>query len=401
MTENWQIIFYSICGEHAKTKYIGSEVFSWHIDEIKEFICGYIDGDGYFSEKVNNFTIRTASENIAMQVQKLLSMLNSWASIFKCENSENEIVKYINTTNKDTFSITVPNFLSNRILTSSCIKSKNFENITDVDRTSHWQYENYDIVKIRKIAKKEFKGHVFNFSVKDNENYIANNIVVHNCKHVKENKARTFNGKKVYEENHGVKFIELSFVVDPACEQCNIQEIFDIEDLKEKVANISEGLRKVASKFAGKVEVDKLNQAEKLMQEVAKAMLDQKDQLQLEYVSDLVEALSKLQETKDELVDMGYSQLPSAGSTETETTTPETTSPNSPVPPTTGMEEKGQNMEQQNIESTEPTSQAPAGGVGTVTMPNGFASSVNKRIIIANIFEHNVRQSLINKWNKE
>lgn len=402
--------FYNICGEHAKTKYIGSEVFTWHPDEIKEFICGYIDGDGYFLKEQNNFHIRTASEFIALQIQKLLSITGSWASIYKCDNSENEVVKYTKTENKDTFSINIPNFLSNNVIVGSCLKSKEFEKITNTDRTSHWQYENYDIVKIRKIVKKEFKGHVFNFSVKDNENYIANNVIVHNCSHIKEHKTRKYNGKDVYEKNYGVKFIELSFVVDPACSTCYIQEIYDVDDLREKVAEVKEFIgkfRKVASKTAGKDEVSKLNQAENLIQEVAKTMLDQKANLELTYVTDLVEALAKLQQTKDELVDMGYESLEtktSVSSTETPAST-NTATPITPTPPVAEnlSTEKGQNLEEQNI-PYENVGAMPAGEVGSVTMPGAIAIALKNRLTknankinLSKVFKDNLRK----KWNKE
>jgi len=202
------------------------------------------------------------------------------------------------------------------------------------------------------------------------------------CEHIRNHKTKTYKGKAVFERNSGIKFIELSFVVDPACDICYIEEIFDVEDIIDKVAEVTTSLRKIAQTFTkgGKAEIEKLNQAENLMQDVAKTMLDQKEFIQLEYVSDLVEALSKLQETKDELVDMGYENVPSAV---------EAQQPNEGTFP---AEENYDNI-----------STAPAGDVGSVTMPGQFASSRNKKVTVGS--EKNLKSYVVHKltniWNKE
>lgn len=209
------------------------------------------------------------------------------------------------------------------------------------------------------------------------------------CNHIKEHKTRKLNGKIVFEKNYGIKFIELSFVVDPACSTCHIREIFDAEDLKEKISSLRDGLRKAAARFAGKEEIEKLNQAENLMTEVAKTMLDQKEKLDLEYVNDLVESLSKLQETKDELVDMGYEQLPSPNSAMG-------MEPETPVEKNL-QTEKGQFPEEKNIEY-ENVAQAPAGEVGTVTMPSAFASGLKGKLTKTASFRNSIKNHLVKKW---
>jgi len=212
------------------------------------------------------------------------------------------------------------------------------------------------------------------------------------CDHVREHKTREIGGKKVYEKNHGIKFIELSFVVDPACHICHIREIFDVEDIKKKVAHVRSGMKKAASLLAGKAEVDKLRQAEDLMTDVAKVMLDQKDQLQLEYVNDLVEALSKLQETTDELIDMGYEQLQSTSPGGEPPASGETPT----IPEDNLANEKGQNPEEENI-NYENVAQVPAGEVGTVTMPSAFANILKKKIKKTASFRESFRNHLIKK----
>jgi len=111
-------------------------------------------------------------------------------------------------------------------------------NKTTKDTTSHWVKNGFDIVKIRKIVKKHYSGPVFNLSVEENENYIANNVIVHNCSHIKNSKARKIGGKTVYERNYGIKFIELSAVTDGACENCTIQNVYTGPELLCKLQDV-------------------------------------------------------------------------------------------------------------------------------------------------------------------
>jgi hypothetical protein len=60
------------------------------------------------------------------------------------------------------------------------------------------------------------------------------------CEHLKKYKGKTHpeSGKKAYEKNYGVKFIELSCVGDGAFESCEIQEIYDVDDVLDAAMNL-------------------------------------------------------------------------------------------------------------------------------------------------------------------
>jgi len=132
---------------------------------------------------------------------------------------------------------------------------------------------------------------------------------------------------KVYEWNYDIKFIEDSFVVNPACHDCLVCDILNLDMVKEATSSSKiQELKKVAfalksavdkmpegsmEKTAGKTEVEALTQAMNLMEHVARSMMAQKQQIQMDYVSDLIEQLAKVQSLTDELVEMGYAQLPS------------------------------------------------------------------------------------------
>jgi hypothetical protein len=71
------------------------------------------------------------------------------------------------------------------------------------------------------------------------------------CECLKKYKGKTepSSGKKVYEENYNLKFIELSCVGDGAFETCEIQEIYDVED----VLSAAENLEKKASEICANI----------------------------------------------------------------------------------------------------------------------------------------------------
>lgn len=153
-----------------------------------------------------------------------------------------------------------------------------------------------------------------------------------NCKKgsTKEN---SYKEAKIFEWNYDIKFIEDSFVVNPACHDCIVCDILNVPKIEEKtseqvgkmrvLAGLLEDsynkraeklpgvLQKAAFKEAGVKEINALNEAMNLLEGIARSMMAQKQMVSMEYVSDIVENLSKLQDTADELVQMGYGQLPS------------------------------------------------------------------------------------------
>ena len=129
---------------------------------------------------------------------------------------------------------------------------------------------------------------------------------------------------KVYEHNFNLKFIEDSIVVNPACHDCLVCEILNPSGMSEKIAEIKSkinNLQKVASinketeksleKFAGKKELEYLSDVLEKIEAVTKSMMAQKQQVSMEYVSDLVDVMASVQSVTDELIEMGYAQLPS------------------------------------------------------------------------------------------
>jgi len=418
-------------GNGSKNKRLNINIDTY--SKASYLLSGYLDTDGCIVNKINQnvrgnkfggFQISSANISLLEDIQNLLiacDCLSRISTMFRVP-SKNSVVKIKTIEHTLSIGSNCYNIFRNSLKYSDSIFSTPIIKAGKSFITTIYNRK-YMICPVKNTFITEWNEPVYDLTVKNDESYIADGIAIHNCQveyskcsicgneaakeedycvHIKEHKTRKYNGKDVYEINFGLKFIELSFVVDPACSTCFIQEIYDVDDLKQKVAeikNFAGRFRKIASKIAGKAELDKLNQAENLIQEVAKTMLDQKEHLELSYVTDLVEALAKLQETKDELLDMGYETLDSSGQQNQQETGLTTTPPEENLPI-----EKGQNPEEQQDIEYENAGAMPAGEVGSVTMPTPLASAFRKKIMkqakqknLSNVFKNSLRK----KWNKE
>jgi hypothetical protein len=187
------------------------------------------------------------------------------------------------------------------------------------------------------------------------------------CKCVKTRKGRKNNGKMVYENNYGLKFIEISVVTDGACKDCTIREVLDPDDLMSKVSSVVNAFKKTAAftKDSGQAEIQKLNQAMDLLEDVSRSMLDQRQYIDLEYLSKVTDVLADLQHVNDELVDQGYGSIGA-----------QPAQPSLPQPPTDGVSlSDGAGGPSPSMTGAE--------GVGKVTSPATAKSKMN--VIMARI----------------
>jgi ssDNA-binding Zn-finger/Zn-ribbon topoisomerase 1 len=242
-------------------------------------------------------------------------------------------------------------------------------------------------------------------SVCENKAFAADSY----CPHVKTMKGRTVDGKKVFERNYGLKFIEVSVVTDGACQSCTIQEILDPAD----VAGNGEALMRAADsvaeivrtsspggallKEAGQEEIGKLNQAMDLIEQVSRKMLDERQYIDLEFLSKVVEVLADLQHVNDELVDQGYGSIGQA--------------PQQQAMP--AMPEKAGEVKEEAAGGQKPSVMGPVPtGVGTVTEPATASSDADSLVArgarikdlherAAKIYEEQKRLSGGDEVNKE
>ena len=139
----------------------------------KEVLVGAFIGDGNFSG--GSGTYATISFSGGFQIYNLLVSLNLRPSFFYAKGQNG---------NKPQFNITLGR-PDTKILLSWFNDLKEDKIIGDTsfnkDQTKLRYCDKYLIGKVNKIESKTFNDYVYNISVEDDESYVANGIVVHNC----------------------------------------------------------------------------------------------------------------------------------------------------------------------------------------------------------------------------
>ncbi|KKN17264.1 hypothetical protein LCGC14_0967700 [marine sediment metagenome] len=188
----------------------------------------------------------------------------------------------------------------------------------------------------------------------------------------------------IYEHNYGLKFIENSFVVNPACHDCGVHCILHVPNVQKKVASLRKSVDNLIKystdpefveknidnleKIGGVQELNELKESMDKLEGVVKSMMKQKENVSYEYVSDIVKAISDVQGITDELTEMGYGALPSPEVLASEEGAEPAAFPE-PIPAPDPMSQTGGGM-------TGNPEVSDMGGLGSITKPK--ISSKNK-----------------------
>lgn len=215
------------CPGTAKAKKISGEIFNkLNKDNIISLISAMIDGDGYQNSKRNSIYIYTSSTDLCNQILCLLSRINVKSSTLLRTQSGGPANRSKQTT------------IWQIAIRSSELRDffghvRKLTFITDRKNTNYIKNELGYGIPINKLENYLFDGYVYNLEVEDDHSFVANGIVVHNCNHLKKYKGKKDpeTGKPVFEKNYGLKFIELSVVGDGAFDTCEVEMLFDTDDL--------------------------------------------------------------------------------------------------------------------------------------------------------------------------
>ncbi len=171
-------------GSGAKNKSLPKWFMLEAPEKQAEFIKAYWRGDGSFIDKYSwgkkrMFRINTISEVLAEQTRDLLLRLNIFASINvwnKKEPRSDSFAIYIDGSHLHNFANIIDHNINESVNNAGKLVLKQ-------ELASYAQITNkYAFVPIKDIKKEIVKDvEVYNFSVEDDESYIAHGIAVHNC----------------------------------------------------------------------------------------------------------------------------------------------------------------------------------------------------------------------------
>lgn len=266
--------FYKHCGEYSGEKKISNEILFSSKETILNLVQAWISGDGGAKNLPNvhhtSVSAWSKSHILIEQMSLILNRLGIKHGKYGILNGKtfafDKVVKIFESKSfegKAAFFVQIPS--SNIGLIADGLSFETRAPKHKFDST----FNGYVCKPIKSIEREWFDGAVYNFETESNT-YIVSDVAVHNCqvesgtcsecgnkattekeycdclkKHKGKKHPRT--GKKVYEKNHGIKFIELSVVGDGAFDSCMIQEIYDVDEILNKAASLDKKAESVRS----------------------------------------------------------------------------------------------------------------------------------------------------------
>lgn len=166
-----------------------SRIFNATVEEKLNFLEGYVAGDGYCNDD-NGISISTISKKMAYSVWQLFRDCGIKVSL-NYHKREGDSYKFVHKDGKEY--VGKPQW---RIQLNPTESSK-FYNLTDIGKykkckIDYWnslvsknvevvEYENYYTHPVKSVEDNNEKEIVYNFEVEDDNSYVVDGVIVHNC----------------------------------------------------------------------------------------------------------------------------------------------------------------------------------------------------------------------------
>jgi len=238
--------FYELGGGGALTKKLSLEVMSWSAELKRAVLTAFCLGDGTLNRKRGDITLYTASRNLSYQ----------FSSMLRDMGVNNRIYSLLNTPGPTVRETGVRNLIYHVIMSSEQVEAFNAHvspAFNMLRKKFIWAGTWYQ--PITNILGMFYTGPVYNIEVEDDHSYLVDGIAVHNCVHAEKMKNFTLQGKKVFEFNRGLNFIEQSAVVAPA--DVDSHTLYVLAHVKNSQHADVERLKKLSSILSGYSEDEK------------------------------------------------------------------------------------------------------------------------------------------------
>lgn len=174
-------IFYNFVGEYSKDKTISESILFNKDSEVKrQFILGWLEGDGCVDKLSGKIIGTTVSTNLASQVNLMLNSLNVQNGLFKYSEAKSFIGDR-EIQGGPGYRIKIP-YNVGKVNFSDLSKLNNFTKKVKEKVRSDFN-NSYRFYKLLDKQEINYNGNVHNFEVEDDNSYCVGNVgyAVHNC----------------------------------------------------------------------------------------------------------------------------------------------------------------------------------------------------------------------------
>jgi len=175
--------FYNHVGEYSKEKTISEKIVFNKDNEVKrQFILGWLEGDGSVDKLSGKVVGTTVSENMASQITLMLNSLNIQNSLFKYSESKSEIDNRL-IDGGPGFRVKIPYNVAKTNF-ADLSKLNKFTKVVKEKVRSDFN-NSYRFYKVLNKKEIDYSGNVYNFEVEGDNSYCVGNVgyAVHNCNH--------------------------------------------------------------------------------------------------------------------------------------------------------------------------------------------------------------------------
>ena len=171
-------------------KKLPRELTKLPLEKLEQILHGYVLGDGTFTS--NQMRVCSISPTISFDIYDILIKMDYLPTINKFKNNKNYIYSVsIN----EKYKVDLLSKIDDKLL--ECKTVNLYEKKRNV--TYSKQIDNYNISSITKIIEEDYNDYVYNIEVENDNSYIANGIIVHNCMMTVVETASVFENYKFHE----------------------------------------------------------------------------------------------------------------------------------------------------------------------------------------------------------
>ncbi len=167
------ILFKSLVGYNAKSKFIPPELISADKRTTKAFLRGYVAGDGWIGNRI--ISMNTVSENLAFGLCALMLNLGEIPRFYIWRPPKTKKIEDRTVSQSTLYYVKIAVSNPKKFLEQTDYHEKETQNKKAIEK------EDYFLLPINWIKRSLYEGSVYNLEVEKEHSYLANFVAVANC----------------------------------------------------------------------------------------------------------------------------------------------------------------------------------------------------------------------------